>query len=605
MAADVRTRQIDAVKHMLNLNSPKSESTWKILVFDEYGRDIIAPLLTVKELRECGVTLNLLIADKRDPIPDVPVVYFVMPTKQNIDLISQDCKNQMYEKFYINFITAVSRQLLEDLAQATIESDSVARVEKIFDQYLSFCMLEQNLFTVSAYDAQSCSYYALNRPDAKDADIEKCINAITDSVFSLFVTLRELPVIRCPKGNAAEIVAERLEKKMRDARRDPKSELFKDQAITSFQRPLLILLDRNMDICSTLHHTWTYQALIHDLFNLYLNRCKVEVDEKVKNYDLGPDDQFWAKNKGKPFPEVADAVHVELEACRAAEQEIKRLKDVMGESGVENANDQIANTVSSLPELMERKKRVDMHINIATALSDCIRARNLDKFFEVEEKIMTKTTLEESVLDTLKNPSVGTAEDKLRLFIIYYLTTSDLPDNELQQYIEALQEAGCDTSCIEYLAKLKSVSSLNVPAQTKLTSSSGSYSSMSNMFKYVKQSSKFMMEGVKSLVVGHRKLPVTRTVDCLSELKQTPETDSFLALDPKIYRKTENLLPALKNTFNDVYVFVVGGGSYVEYQNLMTYSEQHPGKRIVYGSSEMMDSKNFLDQLTKLGSSSS
>ena len=48
---------------------------------------------------------------------------------------------------------------------------------------------------------------------------------------------------------------------------------------------------------------------------------------------------------------------------------------------------------------MERKKRVDMHINIATALSDCIRARNLDKFFEVEEKIMTKTTLEESVLD--------------------------------------------------------------------------------------------------------------------------------------------------------------------------------------------------------------
>ena len=48
---------------------------------------------------------------------------------------------------------------------------------------------------------------------------------------------------------------------------------------------------------------------------------------------------------------------------------------------------------------MERKKRVDMHINIATALSDCIRSRNLDKFFEVEEKIMTKTTLEESVLD--------------------------------------------------------------------------------------------------------------------------------------------------------------------------------------------------------------
>ena len=48
-------------------------------------------------------------------------------------------------------------------------------------------------------------------------------------------------------------------------------------------------------------------------------------------------------------------------------------------------------------------------------------------------------------------------------------------------------------------------------------------------------------------------------------------------------------------------MFVVGGGNYVEYQNLMTYAEQHPGKRIFYGSSELMDSSNFLEQLCKLG----
>jgi len=51
---------------------------------------------------------------------------------------------------------------------------------------------------------------------------------------------------------------------------------------------------------------------------------------------------------GKPFPEVADAVHVELEDCRAAEQEIKRLKDVMGGDALAD-NDHIASTVSSLP----------------------------------------------------------------------------------------------------------------------------------------------------------------------------------------------------------------------------------------------------------------
>jgi len=33
----------------------------------------------------------------------------------------------------------------------------------------------------------------------------------------------------------------------------------------SFQRPVLIILDRNMDLCTPLHHTWTYQALVHDV----------------------------------------------------------------------------------------------------------------------------------------------------------------------------------------------------------------------------------------------------------------------------------------------------------------------------------------------------
>ena len=28
---------------------------------------------------------------------------------------------------------------------------------------------------------------------------------------------------------------------------------------------MLVILDRNMDLCTPLHHTWTYQALVHDV----------------------------------------------------------------------------------------------------------------------------------------------------------------------------------------------------------------------------------------------------------------------------------------------------------------------------------------------------
>lgn len=35
--------------------------------------------------------------------------------------------------------------------------------------------------------------------------------------------------------------------------------------VVGLQRPLLVLLDRNLDLATPLHHTWTYQALAHDV----------------------------------------------------------------------------------------------------------------------------------------------------------------------------------------------------------------------------------------------------------------------------------------------------------------------------------------------------
>lgn len=49
---------------MLNLNQVISktvpaEPVWKILIYDRVGQDIISPLISIKELREMGVTLHV------------------------------------------------------------------------------------------------------------------------------------------------------------------------------------------------------------------------------------------------------------------------------------------------------------------------------------------------------------------------------------------------------------------------------------------------------------------------------------------------------------------------------------------------------------------
>lgn len=88
-----------------------------------------------------------------------------------------------------------------------------------------------------------------------------------------------MPIIRSPKGNAAEMVAKKLDKKLRENLFDARNNLFLNDAQSgnfNFQRPLLIILDRNVDMATPLHHTWTYQALAHDLLDLALNRVVIE-----------------------------------------------------------------------------------------------------------------------------------------------------------------------------------------------------------------------------------------------------------------------------------------------------------------------------------------
>ena len=83
-----------AIRRMLNFNQPVTKSSntepqWKILIYDRCGQDIISPLLSVKELRDTGITLHQQLHSDRESILDVPAIYFVLPSEDNIKRISK------------------------------------------------------------------------------------------------------------------------------------------------------------------------------------------------------------------------------------------------------------------------------------------------------------------------------------------------------------------------------------------------------------------------------------------------------------------------------------------------------------------------------------
>ncbi|CAL4062168.1 unnamed protein product, partial [Meganyctiphanes norvegica] len=479
--ASLKSRNYASLKRMINLNSGGgnvglgAETNFSVLIYDRHGQDVISPLVTVKELREMGITLHLLLHSERGEVPDVPAIYFCQPTEENLVRIGQDFAEGLYSSYYLNFISPISRQKMEDLALAALQAGCQNSIKKVYDQYVNFISLENDMFTLKHQGSEALSYYAINRGDVKDSDIELIMDNIVDSLFSVFVNMGQVPIIRSQRGNAAEMVAERLDKKIRENLRDTRNSFFTglsaDSYTTgqlSFQRPLLVLVDRNVDLATPMHHTWTYQALAHDVLGLSLNRVNVtEVDNshpnkrtKTKEYDLNDNDLFWSQHKDSPFPSVAAAVETELEEYKAAEAKVKGLKTELQDAEDINLLDdnsaKLVSAITSVPELLKKKANIDKHMNIAMALLNSIKQRKLDVYFEMEEKIMGNAALEKPIIEVIRDNDCGNARDKLRLFMIYYLCSPNVTDAEFSECSEALADIGADPKPLLYMKRLKS-----------------------------------------------------------------------------------------------------------------------------------------------------
>lgn len=140
----LREHQIQSLKTLLSFNNPNQHPTttttesnpsslppWKVLILDQRSQDILATTLIVQDLRALGVTLHMQLNTDRPPLPDVPAIYFVSPTRDSIKRIGADLEKGLYENFYLNFTSTLPRPLLEELASLVIDTGADASVEQV------------------------------------------------------------------------------------------------------------------------------------------------------------------------------------------------------------------------------------------------------------------------------------------------------------------------------------------------------------------------------------------------------------------------------------------------------------------------------------------
>ncbi|UNI21200.1 Vesicle trafficking between the ER and Golgi [Purpureocillium takamizusanense] len=665
----LRDRQIASLKKILNLNETVESSEadeahangllapvapildadgnpiWKVLVFDDLGRDVISSVMRVSDLRSMGITMHMHIASARHPIPDVPVIYLLEPTAQNLQSITTDLEKQLYSPAYINFLSSLPRLLLEDFATQTATSGTSEQIAQLFDQYLNFIVAEPDLFSLGMQKQHT--YWALNSAKTSDEELDLVVDRIVSGLFSVIVTMGVIPVIRCPKGAAAEMVAARLDRKLRDHILNSKENLFSGPrstaAGTPSSRPVLILLDRNVDLIPMLSHSWTYQSLVHDVLNMKLNRITIEtaVEEgnpakgtTKKAYDLSSNDFFWAKNAGVPFPQVAEDIDAELTKYKEDTAAITKKTGVTDLEDLQNDTSASAQhlkaAITLLPEMRERKGILDMHMNILAALLSGIKDRQLDNYFQIEENAQKQTKAQ--IMEIIKDDNKGTVPaDKLRLFIIWFLSTEqEVSRADFESFGKALEAAGADTSSLAYVRQVRATTKMtqlttinNNTNQQPSSDLFGRFSSISSrLTDRLKEtgvptglSSNFesLISGVKNFLPADRDLTVTKIVESIMDPSTAAssaiaKTEHYLYFDPRSANARGTMPPPSamrsgaganapggmpgapgvgqsatfgqrRQGFSEAVVFTVGGGSMDEYGNLQEWVSRTGGDR--------------------------
>ena len=490
---------------MLNLNAPPSRAqgldagageVYKVLVMDRFCFEIVTPLIKVNELRKHGVTLHLLLENDRERIADVPAVYFCQPTPANVALIANDFARNLYDAYHLNFSSSLPRASLEELAAHSVKHRAAAKVAKVFDQYVNFVSLGPDVFSLAQRDA----YVSLNDPTVSDERVEGCVAEVVRGLFGACATLGRAPIIRCPRGGAAEMIARELEKLLRDHVAGKGSGLFANDLMSSSsssaaagaqpsqQRPLLCIFDRNFDVAAALQHPWTYQPLVHDILGMRLNRMDVAGDDDAldkavggrgaskKSYELEESaDPFWRNHGDAIFPRVAEEVEAELTKYKKAMADINDKTSKAGTSSGTSADgapdtgtSSLVSAVASLPELQERKKMIDKHTNVATALLREIKRRGIDEYHAVEEDLLCGKGDKAAVMSLLDATGRGTAQDKLRLAIIAVIAEESSRRGEKggdastsradQDALEAaLVASGADAAALAFVRRMASL----------------------------------------------------------------------------------------------------------------------------------------------------
>lgn len=580
-------------------------------------------------------------------------------------------KKDLYGLYYLNFARALPREMLELLAQTVAELGLVDRVPRVYDQYLNYVCIESNLYLCNNLSAVSMlpsytnddnilgTYKVINSRNSTEKDIRLLIDYIADCIFCTLVTLGgQLPLIVTKNSEPSTTLARALDQKLRDHLMNSKGSLGPSafgkntsNVNVLLQRPILHILDRDFDLSVPLRHPSAYNSLIHDLLGINSNRISCTVDDgkatKKISFDIDPSDGIWADNSGLAFPKATENLDALLTSYRADKDTVTKStggKDLVAsnlDSSGSMTADELKIAISVIPELTNRKRLLDGHLQVSSAVLNKIKEREWPLFYGVEQEIIRcagtseMERVKQSVFGVLKQDQVK-REDKLRLLLVYLLMN---PKEDISHEIGRMGFSANAT--VEYIQryismKITTATSpliVSSPKQTgdfmdhvqrltgKLTTASGALTSILMTSLGMDTSDSPICKHIDAVLeslgaLGGQSIMTSFSTSTGSNILR----ENLIVYDPLLQQSIDSNVGATSNAspykpstlvnqrsaYSNYHLFLLGGITYTEYNAASEHLSKKRGftnngvNNVMIGTSEILNGYEFVEMLGSL-----
>mmetsp|Transcript_783 Transcript_783/g.1428 ORF Transcript_783/g.1428 Transcript_783/m.1428 type:complete len:683 (-) Transcript_783:1121-3169(-) len=565
----------------------------------------------------------------------------------SIEIYSLDCTNEIQiENFAsdINQFQAAQQKPSSTASKLTLPASTP--IIRFTDTFTNFIALTPTFVSLATPNSFSSFYQTSNLQQPKLNFHE--IQSLALRLLSVVIQSNTLPILINIETQSIDSPAYYLTQALRDLLRSKydlnadKNQTNQDLSIENdssdsfsrsndwmnvqwnpHNRPLLLVCDRTLDCVPMLLHTWTYEALCCELLEMDESLCvslpnltdRMKTQSFMLNQD---DDHLWQQMRSLSFPEVAEHIQIELKAYQEACAQVSGTSDESSSSAL-----------GSLVGLQRRKEVLDMHTTIASALLDLIQARSLDIFVQLEDKLLLNDAQVRrfskssnpvhpasvsELLQSIEQPKDGQKrtidkQDSVRLLAIYALLFQHKTShNESTLLYESLKRHGASLetclSALNAVSLRETEPSVAQATKSQIRESSDGLLTTKGVLSGMMAHGRAGVAGVRSRVDGFVRSRLSRTrrsqlCDVIESLVKVSlegqqSTDfKFKVIDTlSVDRNALNQ----KNGMPKILVFVIGGGNWTEWEDLMQL-QKRVGIDVTYVCSEVLSPNQFMAQL--------